>query len=63
MNVFRKLLLAIFALSFAFVIASCKNPNAVSSYKVQSSSYQLSEETIREEPTTNKKYERHHCRW
>lgn len=57
MNIVRKLLLATFAISFAFVIVSGKEPDQAPSYK--NSLYTI-EEIAAEEPRIR---ERHHCRW
>ncbi|HSX13316.1 MAG TPA: hypothetical protein VLE96_02735 [Chlamydiales bacterium] len=57
MNIVRKLLLATFAISFAFVIVTCKETNQAPSYKIPA---YPNEELIQEEPRMR---ERHHCRW
>lgn len=61
MYIFRKLILAIAALSFAFVISSCKDPYVTPVCKVQSPKYLVAEEHFEE--IEKFKPEKHHSRW
>ena len=61
MYIFRKIVLAIAALSFAFVISSCKDPLVISRRKTPSPKYVAHEESYVE--TEKLRPEKHHRRW